>query len=85
MKDLITYIVKALVDHPERVSVRAVGENHTEVLELEVAKVDIGKVIGRQGRTAQAMRTIRGATSAKEIKERFLKIVDQKLCRPKLL
>jgi predicted RNA-binding protein YlqC (UPF0109 family) len=85
MKDLITFIVKALVDHPEQVSVRAVGGNHTEVLELEVAKVDIGKVIGRQGRTAQAMRTILGAASAKGNKRTALEILDQKLGQPKLL
>ena len=84
MKDLITFIVKALVDHPEQVSVRAGGGNHIEVLELEVAKVDIGKVIGRQGRTAQAMRTILGAVSAKGNKRTVLEIVDQKSDRPKL-
>ena len=85
MKDLITFIVKALVDYPEQVSVRAVGGNHTEVLELEVARVDIGKVIGRQGRTAQAIRTILGAASAKGNKRTVFEIVDQKLNRPKLL
>ena len=76
MKDLITVIAKALVDYPEQVSVRAVGRNHTEVLELEVAKVDIGKVIDRCGRTAQAMRTILGAASARVNKRTALEIVD---------
>jgi predicted RNA-binding protein YlqC (UPF0109 family) len=85
MKHLITLIAKALVDHPEQVRVREVGGNHTEILELEVAKVDIGKVIGRRGRTAQAMRTILGAASAKGNKRAVLEIVDQKLDRPKLL
>jgi predicted RNA-binding protein YlqC (UPF0109 family) len=72
MKYLITLIAKALVDHPEKVLVRAVDGNHTEVLELEVAKVDIGKVIGRHSRTAQAMRTILGAASAKGNKRTVL-------------
>ena len=76
MKDLITFIVKALVDHPEQVLVRAVGGKRTEVLEIEVAKVDIGKVIGRQGRTAQAIRTILGAASAKGNKRTVLEIID---------
>ena len=52
MKDLITIIAKALVDHPEQVSVREIDGYRSKVLELEVAKADIGKVIGRQGHTA---------------------------------
>lgn len=76
MKDLITSIAKALVDHPEQVSVRAVDGNNTQVLELEVAKVDIGKVIGRRGRTAQAIRTILGAASARGNKRTVFEIVD---------
>jgi len=69
MKDLINYIAQALVDHPEEVSVTEVEGNQTSVLELKVAKEDLGKVIGKQGRTARAMRTILGAASAK-IKKR---------------
>ncbi len=65
MKDLINYIAQALVDHPEEVSVTEVEGNQTSVLELKVAKEDLGKVIGKQGRTARAMRTILGAASAK--------------------
>ena len=65
MKDLISYIAQALVDHPEQVSVSEVEGNQTSVLELKVAKEDLGKVIGKQGRTARAMRTILGAASAK--------------------
>ena len=76
MRDLINFIAKALVDYPEQVSVREFGVNHTKVLELEVAKSDIGKVIGRQGRTARAMRVILGVASAKENKRAVLEIVD---------
>ena len=76
MKNLITFIAKALVDNPEQVLVREVGGNHTKVLELKVAKVDVGKIIGKRGRTAQAMRTILGAASAKENKRTVLEIVD---------
>jgi len=65
MKDLIKYIAQALVDKPEEVSVEEVEGNQTSVLELKVAKEDLGKVIGKQGRTARAMRTILSAASAK--------------------
>ena len=76
MKDLITYIAKALVDSPEEVSVSEVEGNQTSVLELKVAKEDLGKVIGRQGRTARAMRTILGAASAKIKKRSVLEIIE---------
>ena len=65
MKDLINFIAQALVDNPEQVSVSEVKGNQTSVLELKVAKEDLGKVIGKQGRTARAMRTILSAASAK--------------------
>ena len=76
MKDLIKYIAQALVDHPEEVSVTEVEGNQTSVLELKVAKEDIGKVIGKQGRTARAMRTILGAASAKLKKRTVLQIIE---------
>jgi predicted RNA-binding protein YlqC (UPF0109 family) len=76
MKDLITYIAQALVDHPEQVSVSEVEGNQTSVLELKVAKEDLGKVIGKQGRTARAMRTILGAASAKIKKRTVLEIIE---------
>jgi predicted RNA-binding protein YlqC (UPF0109 family) len=76
MKDLISYIAQALVDHPEEVSVAEVEGNQTSVLELKVAKEDIGKVIGKQGRTARAMRTILGAASAKIKKRTVLEIIE---------
>jgi predicted RNA-binding protein YlqC (UPF0109 family) len=76
MKDLISYIAQALVDHPEQVSVAEVEGNQTSVLELKVAKEDLGKVIGKQGRTARAMRTILSAASAKINKRTVLEIVE---------
>ncbi len=76
MKDLITYIAQALVDHPEQVSVTEIVGDQTSVLELQVAKEDIGKVIGKQGRTARAMRTILSAASAKIKKRTVLEIVE---------
>ena len=76
MKDLIAEIVKALVDQPEEVSVNEIGGSHTTVLEVSVAKTDMGKVIGKQGRTAQAIRTILSAAAGKTRKRYILEIVD---------
>ena len=76
MKDLVTQIARALVDKPEEVAVAEVEGNQTSVLELRVAKDDIGKVIGKQGRIAQAMRTIVSSVSAKEKKRTVLEIMD---------
>jgi len=76
MKDLITHIAQALVDHPEQVFVSEVEGNQTSVLELKVAKDDLGKVIGKQGRTARAMRTILSAASAKIKKRTVLEIIE---------
>ena len=76
MKDLITKIVKALVDSPDQVSVAEIEGGHTLVLELKVAKSDMGKVIGKQGRTAQAIRTILTAASGKARKRYILEIVE---------
>ena len=76
MKDLIGYIAQALVDHPEQANVTEVKGDQTSVLELKVAKEDIGKIIGKQGRTARAMRTILSAASAKIKKRTVLEIVE---------
>jgi predicted RNA-binding protein YlqC (UPF0109 family) len=76
MKDLIKYIAQALVDNPDQVSVAEVEGNQTSVLELKVAKEDLGKVIGKQGRTARAMRTILSAASAKVKKRTVLEIIE---------
>lgn len=76
MKDLVTYIARSLVDKPEQVTVAEVEGNQTTVLELTVAKEDLGKVIGKQGRTAQAMRTILSAVSSKVKKRTVLEIIE---------
>lgn len=76
MKDLIKYIAEALVDYPEQVSVNEVVGNQTSVLELKVAKEDLGKIIGKQGRTARAIRTILSAASAKIKKRTVLEIIE---------
>jgi hypothetical protein len=76
MKELIKYIAQALVDNPDEVSVEEVEGNQTSVLELKVAKEDLGKVIGKQGRTARAMRTILSAASAKVKKRTVLEILE---------
>ncbi|MCK4603729.1 MAG: KH domain-containing protein [Deltaproteobacteria bacterium] len=76
MKELVEYIAKALVDNPEAVQVNEVEGEQTSVLELKVAKEDLGKVIGRQGRTARAMRTILNAASTKLRKRSVLEILE---------
>ena len=76
MKDLIAYIAKALVDRPEEVSVTEIEGEQTSVIELKVAKEDLGKVIGKQGRTARAMRTILSAASTKINKRSVLEIIE---------
>jgi len=76
MKDLVKYIAQALVDNPEDVSVSEVEGNQTSVIELTVAKEDLGKVIGKQGRTARSMRTILSAASAKIKKRTVLEIIE---------
>ena len=76
MKELIEYIAKALVDDPDQVSVSEVSGDQTCVLELKVAKDDLGKVIGKQGRSARAMRTILSAASTKLKKRTVLEIIE---------
>lgn len=76
MKELIQYIVRAIVDNPDEVSVSEIEGGQTTVLELKVAKSDLGKVIGKQGRNAQAIRTILGAVSAKIKKRVVLEIIE---------
>lgn len=76
MKDLIAYIVRALVDQPEEVVVSEIEGGQTVILELRVAKSDFGKVIGKHGRTAQAMRAILSAASGKAKKRYVLEIIE---------
>ena len=76
MKDLILMIAKSLVDKPDEVDLQEVIGEKTMVLELRVAKEDLGKVIGRQGKTARAMRTILNATATKLKKRAVLEIIE---------
>ncbi len=76
MKALVEQIARALVDEPEQVSVQPVEEEEETVLELRVAPKDLGKVIGKQGRTARSIRTILGAASMKLHKRYTLEIVE---------
>ena len=76
MKELIQYIAKALVDNPDQVTVNEITTDQTLILELQLVKEDLGKVFGKKGRTAQAMRTILSCASAKENKRTILEIVE---------
>ena len=76
MKDLVEYIAKALVDHPEQVKVSEVRGENTSVIELTVAKEDVGKIIGKQGRTALALRIILRNASMKIRKRSVLEIIE---------
>lgn len=71
MRDLVESIARSLVDNPDKVSVTEIEGEQTTVLELRVAPEDLGKVIGKQGRTARAVRTILGAAGMK-IRKRFV-------------
>lgn len=75
-KELVEFIAKSLVDNPDDVAVREVEGEQTSVLELSVAKEDLGKVIGKQGRTARAIRTLLSAVSAKSKKRAVLEILE---------
>lgn len=76
MKELVHLIAQALVDKPDEVEVKEIEGERTTVLELKVAETDLGKVIGRQGRTARAMRTIVNAAAAKLRKRVVLEILE---------
>lgn len=76
MKELVEVMAKALVDKPEEVTVKEVDGEKTTVFELRVAASDLGKVIGKQGKTARAMRTILGAAGTKLGKRCVLEILE---------
>lgn len=76
LRDLVEFMAKSLVDQPDEVDVNEVAGEQTTVVELKVAKEDLGKVIGKQGRTARAMRTILNAASTKLQKRSVLEIVE---------
>jgi uncharacterized protein len=76
LKELVEFMARALVDNPEKVKVSEIEGEQTSVIELRVAKEDLGKVIGKQGRTARAMRTILSAASTKLRKRSVLEIIE---------
>jgi hypothetical protein len=76
MRELVEYIAKALVDEPDEVRVVEVEGARVTVIELRVAQTDLGKVIGKQGRTARALRTILNANATKMKKRAVLEIVE---------
>ncbi len=76
MKELIKCIAQALVDNPDQVVVHEIAAQQTLILELRVAKEDLGKVIGKKGRTAEAMRTILSCASARGQRKSILEIVE---------
>lgn len=77
MKELVEFISSALVDETSRIEISEIQGNQTNIIELKVAKEDIGKVIGRQGRTADAIRTIINCAAAKLSKRYILQIIDE--------
>lgn len=76
LNELVSFIAQSLVDSPEKVEVREVAGEQTTVLELKVAQEDLGKIIGKQGKTAKAIRTILGAAAAKMKKRAVLEILE---------
>ncbi|MCX8038451.1 MAG: KH domain-containing protein [Candidatus Sumerlaeia bacterium] len=76
MKNLVQFMAEALVDHPEQVSVNVVEGENSVILELKVAPDDVGKVIGKGGQTAKAMRKILSAAATKLKKKSLLQIVE---------
>lgn len=76
MQELIQRIAEALVDNPQQVTVTVIEGSQATVLELKVAKEDLGKIIGKQGRTARAIRTLLNAASAKQRKRVVLEILE---------
>lgn len=76
MKELLELITRSLVDSPDSIEVREVDEDETSTLELRVAADDLGKVIGKQGRTARAIRTVLSAAGTKQDKRVVLEIIE---------
>ena len=76
LKTLVEYVAKSLVDHPDRVDVNEIEGEKTTILELRVAEDDLGKIIGKHGRTAKAMRTVINAAATKEHKRAVLEILE---------
>jgi predicted RNA-binding protein YlqC (UPF0109 family) len=78
MKELVLYLAKQLVNHPDAVEVKETQADTTSVLELRVAKEDIGRVIGKQGRTAKSIRTILNAVASRTNRKVVLEIIEEK-------
>ena len=76
LRELVLYLARALVEHPDEVAVEEVDEPDATVFELKVAESDLGRVIGRQGRTAKALRTVLSAASAKMQRRAILEILE---------
>jgi len=76
VKDLVLHIAKAIVDRPEMVEVNGIEGESSVVIELKVAKEDVGKVIGKQGRTITAIRTILNAARAQKDKKHILELIE---------
>lgn len=75
-KDLVEYVARALVDHPDQVTVESVDDDTTTTLRLRVAAADLGRVIGKQGRTAKALRTLLHASAARSNRRAILEILE---------
>jgi predicted RNA-binding protein YlqC (UPF0109 family) len=78
MKELVLYLAKQLVNHPDAVEVKEMQSDTTTVLELRVAREDIGRVIGKQGRTAKSIRTILNAVASRTNRKVVLEIIEEK-------
>jgi uncharacterized protein len=78
MKDLVLYLAKSLVNHPEEVEVKEIQGETAAILELRVAKDDLGRIIGKQGRTAKSIRTLLNAVASRTNRKVVLEIVEEK-------
>ena len=76
MKDFVNFLTQALVDNPEKIEVKELGEGRTTVIELKVAPEDLGIIIGRKGRTVKAMRTLLNAAAVKKKKRVVLEVIE---------
>ncbi|HXG21585.1 MAG: KH domain-containing protein [Candidatus Binatia bacterium] len=78
MKDLVLYLAKSLVNHPDEVEVKEIQGETAAILELRVAKDDLGRIIGKQGRTAKSIRTLLNAVASRTNRKVVLEIVEEK-------
>ncbi|MGE0822455.1 MAG: KH domain-containing protein [Candidatus Binatia bacterium] len=78
MKDLVLYLAKALVNHPDEVEVKEIQGDTAAILELRVAKDDLGRIIGKQGRTAKSIRTLLNAVASRTNRKIVLEIIEEK-------